>query len=355
MRNHWGFCSTAGTVAVTLFGLGCGSPSGPGPAATSARLQLSGPATLAPGQTAQFKLTEASANGRWTRDVTRHATWTSSNDGVLAIDRVGVATTRERGEAQVTAAMGDRSEAVTVFVVPAGTYVVKGTVVDADTGASVSDARVQALSASTTLLETSTDPGGRYQLYGVPGDAELRVSQDGFVSEVRLAISDHAALDVRLARRGVQGRYTLTVEAGSACSFPEQVRTRTYTAAVVESRRAGTFDVTLSDATFLEPTQCNSFIPPQGCNQFFIHKQGERISFSMVDFEWGYGGNIVEKLPDSTWFLLSAYGEGRLDGSNLEFLGTGEALHCPSAQGSPRCLQISYCRSNDVRLRFTRR
>ena len=90
------------------------------------------------------------------------------------------------------------------------------------------------------LLATfaTTGPDGRYKLYGVPGDAHLRVRRDGYASSAeRIHLAGHETrnfhLRVEHPRLALGGDYTMTVEATEArCALPTDLRRRTYDASV---------------------------------------------------------------------------------------------------------------------------
>src|SRR5262245_37679467 len=93
-------------------------------------LQLTGPDTVALGETAQFAAIATMSDGS-TKDIsTNGASWFSSNGGVLAItSSSGRATGRIAGEAAITARYFSRAAVKSdVVVVPAGTYRIIGSV-----------------------------------------------------------------------------------------------------------------------------------------------------------------------------------------------------------------------------------
>jgi hypothetical protein len=193
------------TVLAFLGALGAcdNPPAGPEPT-TTVRLELTGPSTIAPGQLAEYRLVAASA-GASTRDVSLEAEWRSSAESVIAIAGPGRATGLQPGEGVITATYQGRPATIAVFVVHAGTFVLKGTVRDQLTDVPVAGARLQVLPGSreqplgAVVLETTTSTDGRYQLYGVAGGTTLRVSKDGYLEKYRpLDLIAHTTLDVHI-------------------------------------------------------------------------------------------------------------------------------------------------------------
>jgi hypothetical protein len=250
-----------------------------------------------------------------------------------------------------------------VFVVPAGTFALKGTVREQLTDAVVAGARVQVLSGNAVVLDTTTGTDGRYQLYGVAPRAGLRVSKEGYLDDHQpLEIVGHTTLDVYLTELGLDtytGVYTLTLEFGgwaglhgAPCAIPEEARTRTYTARI-EEFQGTTALVTLSDATFASGCGTNALAPGLGCNQFLAQKHGDGLEFTMSLYDGGEGGQITERLADGTWLYIWGIASGHFEGSILQAAGRGEAFYCPVSQESAwgQCV-TRFCETGEFRLRF---
>ena len=191
-------------VGFAMMAAGCDEiPTAPSPmpgqvslSRTMARLDLSGAASIAPGQTVQYVARALYTDHLW-EDVTSRVTWVSSDPSVLTISPGGTAAAVDRGEAVVSASLeGQTATKSPVFVVPLGTYRLSGLVMDDGTG--VSDAEVTVLSGAGAGLTTRT-VGGAYRLYGVAGDTEIRVRKDGYQSASELLdVSSPAVLNFRL-------------------------------------------------------------------------------------------------------------------------------------------------------------
>ena len=211
-------------------------PTAPPPApVTITGLEIVGPGTVPPGDSAQYSLIAHRSDGS-TRELTNEAEWRTSNAFVLAVSPSGLATGRERGGTYINASAGGRNSSKEVIVVPAGTFRLSGVV--RDTGAQVNGARVE-VTAGTGRGLTATTFGGTYYLWGVAGDVEVRVTRDGFQEQrKRLVVTTHHELDFDLIlthpRAEVAGTYTLSVVADAACrtALPEEARIRNYRAVV---------------------------------------------------------------------------------------------------------------------------
>ena len=333
-------------------------PTAPSATAGGGRLELTGPSTVAPGQVAQYRLHVISAGGS-SREVSLGVEWRSSAEAILTIASPGGATARQPGEAVITASYDGRQATLTVVVVPAGTFSVKGTVKDRLTNQAVAGVRVQVVAGGSVTLETETGASGSYQLYGVAPDAELRVSKDGyFDSQHTLNIAAHSTIDMVIGRIGapsvLEGAYTVTLEIGGECGMAAMAKTRKYSATIRPDGRRHL--VTLSGAVYAQNCGTNLLAPGLGCNQFHLEQNGESITFGMIDGDWGDGGHIQEQLADGSWLFVAGWGSSRFVGTVLEASLTADTSHCPapSANRLESCrLGFTYCRTDELRLRFT--
>ena len=151
----------------------------PPPGAPSVvRLEIDGPPTLAPGASAQFSAIEHLADGT-SRRVAGPISWRSSSS-VCEVTPLGLVTAIERGETVLTAAIDNRSSTREVIVLPDGTFRLTGTVTEAGVGLPIAGARLEVIASPPSPLVTFTDGGGRYRLYGVAGDIQLRVTKEGY-------------------------------------------------------------------------------------------------------------------------------------------------------------------------------
>ena len=148
--------------------------------------RLAGPAEVAPGTSTSF--TAVLDRVATLTDVSQEAQWVSSNPSVLSVD-AGLATGHLAGDASILARFeGHQSAPMSVLVLPPGTYRLRGTVQNTR-AFPLFMARVEVPAVG---LGTTTDPQGRFVLYGVPQDAEIRITQEGYVSRVvSVHLSDH--------------------------------------------------------------------------------------------------------------------------------------------------------------------
>ena len=290
----------------------------PGPTATVSRVDVTGPSSIPPGETAQFQATAHFSDGT-SRDVTGEAAWFSSNPAVLLLSSGGVATARDRGEANVQVFLSGLSRTLPVVVLPAGTFRLAGRVTEAGVATEfIQGARVEATVGTGPLLSTMTGSDGRYRLYGVAADAEIRVTREGYEPHVqRLLLTDHHTLDIELRltrpRADLSGQYTLTIAAAPDCSaaLPEQARNRTYTAIV--SQTASRLNVTLADATFFLESG-NLY------NRFQGYNDGERVTFFLSDrsyYYWYYHPSVIEQITPELFLVPAGQVTGTLSTSGV--------------------------------------
>jgi Big-like domain-containing protein len=277
----------------------------PGGTVVVSGLEITGPATVAPDSTEQFKAIARYSNAT-TRDVTDQARWLSSDVSVLSISATGLATGLVRGEASITAWFeGWTRVKDAVMVLPPGTYRVSGAVRDA--GLPVFDARVEVAGGPAQGLGVTAN--GDYRLYGVAGDVELRATRDGYRDNTkRLRIASHQLVDFDLElsapREEISGRYTLTIAAADECraALPEAARARTYTA--VLTQRAASLDGTLEGAEF--------YVESYGTlNRFSGTVQPNLVTFRLsqpYDY-FNYLPDVVERLTTPTSAYLAIVGD----------------------------------------------
>src|SRR5580765_1642543 len=188
----------------------------PPPAATFT-VDLSGPDRLAPGQSAQYTVTVRSSDGVDRVPTSIH--WIASPPAFVQVDASGRATAGTfYGGAAVTAdvtvaGLGERRASRSVIVLPDGTYRIVGTVTD-EFQSPVPGALIEVAPGS---LSTTTDQNGHYSLYGVPADAEFRITAHGYESLVQhVDFATHATRNFQLTPSGpvsnLAGNYTLAID-----------------------------------------------------------------------------------------------------------------------------------------------
>jgi Bacterial Ig-like domain (group 2) len=151
------------------------------PGSRITRIEIGGPPSVAPGDVVQLTATAHLADGS-SRDVTTEVRWNSSNRTVLSMSPDGRATGHAQGEAMVTA-FSNVTSTREVIVVPRGTYRVVGLVTEAEGPSEpVIGATVAVTAGLGAGFVTTTGGDGRYRLYGVAGDVELRITKDGYLN-----------------------------------------------------------------------------------------------------------------------------------------------------------------------------
>lgn len=299
----------AGNLAACTSEPAGGSPLRPSSPLAITSLEIQGPGTVPPGSTARFTVTARLSDGV-SRDVTDETVWHSSSPSVLSIDGTGLATAHARGETHLSANYLSRLSTREVIVVPAGSYRLTGQVTESDASDAVLvDALVEVTAGSGAGLSTATGTDGRYRLYGVAGDTQIRVTKEGFQPRVlSVAVADHQTQNVELSlvrpREDVSGAYTLTITAVGDCrqALPEEVRTRTYTARLTQN--GPNVEARLSGANFA--------VSPGGRGDRFRGKvEPDGVTFSLSSYIYKYYGytqypDVIESLPAEVAARLSS-------------------------------------------------
>ena len=102
-------------------------PAGPSPPAVFTSISLTGPAEVAPGNTAQFTLTAAYSDNS-TTDVTSSASWSAQGLAPLRSLGSGRYEAVAAGEGRVLASYNGRSASKPVMVLPPGTFKLSGSI-----------------------------------------------------------------------------------------------------------------------------------------------------------------------------------------------------------------------------------
>ena len=305
-------------------------PPAPGPV-TLLRIDITGPASVPPNDTAQFTSRAFYSDGSQ-RDVTTEASWRAGQTSILTIAANGVATGQAVGETWISASFGGRGATRTdIIVVPTGTYRVMGNVTDA--GVMVPDADIRVMSGPSQGLSTKT-LFGSYRLYGVTGDSEIRVTKAGYEeTRRRLVVSKHERVDFALTlsnpRDDVAGTYTLKVTAADECRsmLPAEAMSRTYQAVITQN--GPRLQVKLQGATFYRSGNVVS-------DHFLGTVEAARVTFQIYEgySYYNYNPDILEQLQES----LFTFG--------------GTAVTTASGGGSRSGLLTGQFAIYDTRLRF---
>jgi hypothetical protein len=334
------------------------SPPAPGPAPVPTGLRIEGPASVPPGQTAQYTATASFADGS-TRDVTKEAVWRAEPiccpvppTPALTVSADGVATGLNPGGVRVSASLGGSRSSKNVLVLHDGTFKTYGWVYDA--GVLVPDARVAVVEGSATGLATTTGSGGFYNLYGVSGPTDIAVTKPGYVEQTQELTVTHnfqsLAFHLKLSapREEVGGTYTLTIVAAPECAsrLPAEARERRYEAVLTQADAR--FTATLQGATFY--TSGN-----ERYNTFSGAVEPGRLTFWIIGIDpydlFGRHADVLEQLTASTYFSLG--GPVVVSGSGARRSGTLDgAIEIVGAP--PRYDPIAWCESRGHRIELTR-
>ena len=273
------------------------------PSPVVAGIELAGPRTLAPGQTASFTATARFTDGS-SGDVTGQARWGSN--GVVRIDAPGQVTANQRGDATITVEFDRVTSVMDVIVVPEGTYRISGVVSVAAVTGVVLGARVEVLDVPERL-ETFTNVEGKYVLFGVPGRFRIRITRAGYVTlEEIVQVQEHRSVDfvATLVRPlpDLSGTYTLRITLTTPCGDNDpgpEFRDRTYRATI----------------THWSPTDI--VVSLTGANMAVWLGMGDRFSGTVEPsgarfyFDRDYYSStyprVVERLPNGTYLVVSGW------------------------------------------------
>ena len=287
------------------------TPSGP----SVNTVEVIGPASIPPGQPAQFSASLRLADGTVkTGSSGTNIRWRTSNGSVLQVNQTGLVTPMAaQGDAFITAEIpigsGVRTGTREVVVQPPGTFRLVGTVVeDGNPSFFVPDARVEVSSGSPFAISNSL---GQYRLYGVPPVADIRVSANEYGTQtfpVQLSANTtkNFALPLTGSRPTLNGNYTVSIDVqacGSGTGLPADLMHRTYDAAV--SQNGSNVDVKLLGGQF----RTNSIAKGDHFSGTTING-GVRFNLDFYGYYDGYFGpadypSVVERLGDGTYLSIA--------------------------------------------------
>ncbi|MGH9315457.1 MAG: carboxypeptidase-like regulatory domain-containing protein [Vicinamibacterales bacterium] len=218
--------------------------------ATAVRIE--GPATVAPGASAQYRLIATFEDGT-TGDVSAQAAWSSSNTSILTAGPGGTVQGTSRGEVALTGRYSNRSTHVYVMVLENGTYRVTGRVTES--GGGLPGARVEAVAGTGAGLTATTGSSGSYALYGLAGEVQIEARLEGFDNQRQtIMVNGNTTADLvmrpSVAPTDLNGTWRLTLSASKGCvpPVPDDAAARSYSATVVQN---GTFlRIELKSPTF---------------------------------------------------------------------------------------------------------
>jgi hypothetical protein len=309
------------TLLVTLF-IACEQgPTRPSnlpavPLSGVVRLEIVGPSTLAPGEQARYTVRGINADGT-SRDLSADATWRAVNGAVLNANPDGSVSGGVPGETSLNVSVNTRGATKLVIVTPSGTFRVKGVIAEAGAGTRLGGAEITLTSAVGEVLRTQSTTDGVFQVFGVPPDADLRISRSGYqVYRQRLDLKEHTLLDVQMAlldpRPDVSGTYVMSIgspecpPSSTARPLPEELWQRRYEAAVTQS--GATVSVTLAGARFASNAArtLNRFGGTVVGGRLFLRLQGLG---SPGYYYYAPQPEVAERLDDDTYLIISGVAE----------------------------------------------
>jgi Carboxypeptidase regulatory-like domain len=329
-------------LGAVLLAVSCGDgdkspPPGPSPLLQVTLVRIEGPASVHPGNSAQFTAMLQLNDG--TERAATSARWFSTLSPVLSINtNTGAASTRSDNWGETTLSVevsldgtgltGQTRGSREILVLPDGTFRMVGRVMEADRpGQGVPDATLEVRLtedlSSRPVAGASTNATGGYRLYGVPAESYLHVRRAGYVPVTeRIQVGSHTARDFQLRFDGnvasFDGIYTMTVDATNCTGFTPPVaaefRLRTYAATIRQS--GARLTIGLSDAPFHPGSDgFSGSVTPIGANV-------QLRSFYDPYYYPSYPqqADVVELLPDGT--ALEASGAARLTGTPDRLSGT---------------------------------
>ena len=122
-----------------------------------------------------------------------------------------MAKAQSRGEAIVSARHGSRAATARIFVLPSGTFALKGVV--RELGFPIANVAVAVLSGEGQGLSVQSHEDGSYALYGVGGSVRLSLKKNGYLDSVQeVRVTAHMTRDLDIAaergRSDYRGTYT---------------------------------------------------------------------------------------------------------------------------------------------------
>jgi hypothetical protein len=156
---------------------------------------------------------------------------------------------------------------------------------------------VEVIAGLGTGQSDVTPTNGRYDLYGIAGESQIRISGNGYAEQtVRVNVTDHAVISVQVTplreRVDVSGTYTLVIDGDPACqaALPPGLATRRYTAIVTQ---AGP-DVSVS----LQGANFDLFGATRNTFRGRMDGRSEHVVFNLGGFSDTFYAYAYEPRPD---------------------------------------------------------
>ena len=364
MRTPTTLYGSVAIVTVSLLGACADPPTKPATLPLSSSftgIAVVGPDSVAPGQSVQLFANLSQANGPVkTATSLPGLVWRSSNNSLMSVSPSGLVTASPsaRGEAVITAEVtelpGVRG-AREVAAQPEGTYRIVGVV--HETGAPtfpIVGARVEVVPGSNA---TETDATGQYRLFGVPPDANIRITARGYETlDAPLALTANVTRNFELnldgPRLSLDGAYTVSVDA-SPCNLASSLQRRSYDAVLTTTGTV--IDVVLTEPRF----RVNS--SGRG-NRFAGHlTDGGRATFLLEEYGWPdyQYPSIAENLTDNTVLTFHGFVTAIVTVNGLVGTLSGDMHHYdsqfPTNEGFPLSGWLGGCSAENIQFRITAR
>ena len=328
-------------------------------------MRINGPATLATGVTAQYTAVADYTDGT-TKDVTNDVAWTIVRAGpanisnVLQVSGHGTVLALTAGEAFVEAAPPPNSLIVDnpfiiVLSLDPGTFRISGLITFAGEPAVAATAEI--ISGTGTghqmTIATAGSDAGRYALYGAAGGVDVRVTADGFDSQVHHLdvaeqVTDNFALTLSGSSVDLSGAWTATFTASPSCQakLPATAVDRQFSVDITQASTVAHLAFT-SSAMALSVC-CVQRAPLTVDGRIF----GQTLTFPL-DYDSGDGPEVYPHLLEllSPTQLLGRYGQVTAAVAGSQVTGTfdGDVVFSSgtSSTGPPPPTVDSACHSTD--------
>jgi hypothetical protein len=358
----------AGIVALTA--LACSDPASRLPTSPSApavtNLEITGPASIAPGQSVQLAATIRLGDG--TSKLPSLGTplqWFSSNSAVLRVSSTGLATGLQAGEGRITVIYGSgptsRQASREFIVVPDGTYRLVGVVRDAEgPGFALPGVRLESTPGPAVA---TTDSTGHYRLYGVAANAIIQITKNGYVpASQAVQLTTHTTRDFQLVLSGTRvligGAYTLDIDATGLCSsgstLSAELRRRVYEATVTQS--GPLVEVLLTEPRF----RLNGI---NRGNRFIGYADSSGITFELEPYDsyyYPYYGptaypNVAERLSNGTFLVPQGKAATVVTAAGVSGTIGASIYNFDSRFPASNTFVLGYCSSSAARFTMTPR
>lgn len=221
-------------------------------------------------------------------------------------------------------------------------YEVSGSVLEPG-GFGIPNAEVTLIGGAMDGRTTTATPYGHY-IFTQAGDAlQIRATKSGYTtSTVNIAANlspTNITLNPTVPYADVGGNYRVTFVASSSCQLPDDLRTRTYSAAIAQD--GARLTIRFSGSQFSESTNWM---------EGRIHSDAVNLSIGKSDDTcFYYHQCFIDSVGDGRVLILDGSGSGTVTGSTLDTLVAGVVT--VGGDGIERPVT---CTAPDHRLTFSR-